>query len=89
MLKESRLAVLTSSTSNQLSSESSVLGQGLFSYWLIKGMRGAADMNNDKYITAGELFVYTRKAVAEKSSGKQVPTVIGQNLNKIPLCKFK
>jgi hypothetical protein len=89
MLKESRLAVLTSSTSNQLSSESTALGQGLFSYWLIKGIRGAADMNNDKYITAGELFVYTRKVVAEKSSGKQVPTVIGQNLDKIPLCKFK
>ena len=89
MLKESRLAVLLSSSSNQLSSESAALGQGLFTYWLIRGMRGAADLNKDKYITAGELFVFTRKAVAVKSSGKQVPTVIGQNLDKIPLCKFK
>lgn len=89
MLRESRLAVLSSSSSNQLSSESIALGQGLFSYWLIKGMKGAADLNNDKYITAGELFVYTRKAVAEKSGGKQVPTVIGQNLDKIPLCRIK
>jgi hypothetical protein len=89
MLREFRLAVLSSSSSNQLSSESIALGQGLFSYWLIKGMNGAADLNNDKYITAGELFVYTRKAVAEKSGGKQVPTVIGQNLDKIPLCRIK
>lgn len=89
MLRESRLAVLSSSSSNQVSSESIALGQGLFSYWLIKGMKGAADLNNDKYITAGELFVYTRKAVAEKSGGKQVPTIIGQNLDKIPLCRTK
>lgn len=89
MLRESRLAVLLSSTSDQLSSESSSLGQGLFSYWLIKGMKGAADLNNDKYITAGELFVYTRKAVSFKSGGKQIPTVIGQNLDRIPLCKIK
>jgi hypothetical protein len=89
ILRESRLAVLSSSSSNQLSSESIALGQGLFSYWLIKGMKGAADLNNDKYITAGELFVFTRKAVAEKSGGKQVPTIIGQNLDKIPLCRIK
>ena len=89
MLKESRLAVLSSSSSNQLSSESIQLGQGLFSYWLIKGMKGAADLNNDKYITAGELFVYTRKAVAEKSGGRQIPTVIGQNLDRIPLSKIR
>lgn len=89
MLRESRLAVLLSSTSDQLSSESSSLAQGLFSYWLIKGMKGAADLNNDKYITAGELFVYTRKAVSIKSGGKQIPTVMGQNLDKIPLCKIK
>jgi hypothetical protein len=89
MLKESRLAVLLSSSPNQLSSESIQLGQGLFSYWLIKGMKGAADLNSDKYITAGELFVYTRKAVSKKSNGKQTPNVIGQNLDKRPLCKIK
>jgi hypothetical protein len=89
MVREARLAVLTSSSSNQVSAEYSTLGQGLFSYWLVKGMRGAADLNRDKYITAGELFVYTRKAVAEKSNGSQIPAVIGQNLNRIPLCKLK
>jgi uncharacterized caspase-like protein len=65
------------------------LGQGLFSYWLMNGLRGAADLNRDKYITAGELFVYTRRAVEQNSGGRQIPVVIGQNLDKIPLCRLK
>lgn len=88
-LRDSRLAVILSSTTEQTSVESGQYGQGLFSYWLMNGIRGAADMNNDKYITAGELFVYTRKAVERKSGGAQIPVVIGQQLDKIPLCRLR
>jgi len=31
---------------------------GLFSYWLMRGMEGDADGNNDRQITAGELHQY-------------------------------
>lgn len=88
-LRDARLAVLLSSNNQQTSMELSNLGQGLFSYWLINGMRGAADLNKDKYVTAGELFVYTRNAVVKQSGGSQSPVVIGQNLDKIPLCRLK
>jgi hypothetical protein len=88
-LRDARLAVLLSSNNQQTSSEMNQLGQGLFSYWLMNGLRGAADLNRDKYITAGELFVYTRNAVVKQSSGKQSPVVIGKNLDKIPLCRLR
>jgi uncharacterized caspase-like protein len=88
-LKDTRLAVILSSKSTQTSQETIALQQGLFSYYLIKGIRGAADINNDKYITAGELFVYTRTRVIERSGGKQVPVIYGQNIDLIPLSKIK
>jgi hypothetical protein len=88
-LRDARLAVLLSSNNEQTSMELGQLGQGLFSYWLMNGLRGAADLNKDKYVTAGELFVYTRNAVVQQSGGRQSPVVIGQQLDKIPLCKLK
>jgi hypothetical protein len=88
-LRDARLAVLLSSSRTEISAERPDLRQGLFSYWLIRGMRGAADLDGDKYITAGELFVYTRKAVINASKGKQQPVVIGQQLDRIPLCRLK
>jgi len=88
-LSDARLAVLLSSNNQQTSMEMGQLGQGLFSYWLMNGLRGAADLNRDKYVTAGELFVYTRNAVVSQSDGKQSPVVIGQQLDRIPLCKLK
>jgi hypothetical protein len=88
-LKDARLAVILSSKSTQTSQETSSLQQGVFSYYLIKGIRGAADINNDKYVTAGELFVYTRTRVTERSGGKQVPVIYGQNIDRIPLSRIK
>ena len=37
----------------------------------------------------GELFIYTRRAVVKKSGGQQVPTIIGQQLDKVPLARIK
>jgi hypothetical protein len=88
-LKDARLAVILSSTSEQTSSEMSSLRQGLFTYYLMKGLRGNGDLNGDRYVTAGELFMYTREAVRRKSNGKQIPVIIGQQLHRIPLCKLK
>lgn len=88
-LKDSRLAVILSSKSSQTSLENSSLKQGLFSFYLIKGMRGAADLNKDKYVTAGELFLYTRTRVNAQSNGKQVPVIYGKNIDRIPLSKIK
>lgn len=87
-LDDARLAVFLSSSSNETSIESSGLRQGVFTYYLMKGLKGEADLNNDLYVTAGELFVYTRKAVIQFSAGKQIPVIIGQKLNKIPLCRL-
>jgi hypothetical protein len=88
-LKDSRIAVIMSSKPNQTSMELGNIQQGLFSYYLINGLRGNADLNNDSYITMGELFFYTKNNVTAQSGGSQIPVVYGQNLDKIPLTKIK
>lgn len=88
-LNDSRIAVIMSSKPNQTSIETARLGQGLFSFYFIKGLRGAADFNNDTYITMDELFLYTKKNVSEKSNGGQVPVISGKNLNRMPLTRIK
>ena len=88
-LYDSRLAVIMSSKPNQTSLEMGSLEQGVFSYHLIRGMQGLADLNQDKYVTAGELFMYTKNKVANHTSNEQIPVIYGVNLNKIPLTKVK
>lgn len=84
-----RLAVIMSSRPSQTSIESNAMRQGLFTYHFNAGMRGNADLNKDSYVTAGELFLYTRTKVNAASNGSQIPVVFGQNLNSIPLSRIK
>jgi hypothetical protein len=88
-LYDARLAVIMSSKPNQTSWEMGNLEQGVFSYYLIRGMQGLADLNQDKYVTAGELFMYTKNNVSSHTSNSQIPVIYGVNLNKIPLTKVK
>lgn len=67
---------LTASRDRERSLESSELGggHGLFTYYVIKGMEGAADESRDGVVTADELAEYVRRNVREVSHGTQNPT---------------
>jgi uncharacterized caspase-like protein len=49
----------------------------MFSYFLMKGMEGEADSNQDNQITAGELHTYVQQNVVQQSSGSQTPEIQG------------
>ena len=49
----------------------------MFSYFLMKGMEGDAEANNDIQITAGELHAYVKQSVGRFSAGAQTPTMLG------------
>ena len=57
------LAVFMSTGPNQRAWASFEWGQTAFAYHLIRGLRGAADANRDKRITAGELVSFVRPRV--------------------------
>jgi uncharacterized caspase-like protein len=88
-LKNSRIAVIMSSKPSQPSIESNRLKQGLFTYYLLKGIAGKGDSNNDGYVMVGELFQYVKESVARQSNNEQVPVIYGKNLNMIPMARIK
>ena len=67
-----------SSRSDQLSREASDLKNGVFTYFLLAGLRGGADVNKDGYITAKELFNFVYPKVKQRSGGKQIPVMWGK-----------
>jgi uncharacterized caspase-like protein len=67
-----------SSRSNQSSIESFGLKNGVFTYFLLAGLKGGADNNGDKFITAKELFNFVYPKVKEHSGGVQVPVMWGK-----------
>lgn len=66
-----------SSRSNEYSLEVEGMSQSLFTYHLLRGMRGGADTNKDRYVTAKELFRYVSSGVRRDSGEQQHPVMWG------------
>jgi uncharacterized caspase-like protein len=82
------IAVMLSCKENETSLEQGSLKQGIFTYTLIKGLRGYADRNKNDKITIKELFYYvhdnTKKLASMSNNHKQTPVLFGNfNLNLI------
>ena len=59
------VTVFSASSGSEISSAWPEKKHGLFSYYLMKGMRGEADANHDKKITVGELGNYVKENVSD------------------------
>jgi uncharacterized caspase-like protein len=69
--------VLTAAAGDQTAKPLEEAKHGMFSYFLMKGMEGDADANQDNQITAGELHQYIQSNVVQQSSGSQTPELQG------------
>ncbi len=69
--------VFTAAAGDQTAKPLEEAKHGMFSYFLMKGMEGEADADNDNAITAGELHAYVQKNVIQQSSGSQTPELQG------------
>ena len=72
--------VITASQADQISSSSPDLKHGIFSYYLMRGMEGDADVNRDGRITAGEMQAYLAENVSRQAGMQnrvQQPQLIG------------
>ena len=75
------VALLTSAEANEVSFEDKKWGggHGVFTHYLLEGMRGAADYKpRNGIVTVGELFEYVRDNV-QKATGNQQHPCIGSN----------
>ena len=69
--------VFTAAAGDQTAKPLEEAKHGMFSYFLMKGMEGEADQNQDNKITAGELHSYVQSNVVQQSSGSQTPELQG------------
>lgn len=63
VLTNERMAVFAASAGNQVSSAWPAMRHGLFTYFLLKGLRGAADADGAPGVSVGELDAYLRREV--------------------------
>lgn len=74
-------SIFSASQASELSSGMDEEKQGIFSYYVMKGLEGNADENKDREITNGELHNYLTKNVPKKAlqlhSRNQNPTFTG------------
>ncbi len=95
--KRRGLLVMTASDTNQYSYESSKLdngrGNGYFTYFLLQGLRGKADLNGDGLVRVTELSRFVRKRVQEqvkKDVGQdQTPSLVDNLKVDFPLVRLK
>lgn len=72
------ILLFLSSRDNEISIERRDMKNGFFTSCLQKGLRGAADVNRDRTITAKELFNYVSNGVKILSNDKQHPVMWGK-----------
>lgn len=60
----------------------------LFTIFLERGLRGGADTNKDRHITARELYNFVHKGVIEASGNKQHPVMWGKFDNNMTVIKW-
>lgn len=83
------VALILSSKSTETSKENSGLRQGVFSYFLIQGLKGRADSNDDNIVSVYELFAYLQKEVSTYTQGMQNPVISGEYDATLPLAAIR
>lgn len=74
------ICVISASDDKQFSQESKRWGggHGVFTYFLLKGLKGGADYTNDGKVTLGELLPYLSEQVRRATKNAQSPIVAGK-----------
>ena len=70
-------ALMMSSRGEEISLEDGGLRSGVFSHYLIRGMKGAADADHDGMVSIVELFEYVHREVRDYTGNLQTPTLSG------------
>jgi hypothetical protein len=70
--------VLTASKASEVSEEREDLGHGVFTYYLLEGLKGKADADKDGIVTVDEAYAYVSKKVPEVTGQNQHPVKKGE-----------
>ena len=85
-------AIITASRPSEVSIELNDLQHGLFTYYVVEGLKGAGDLDRDGIVTLQELYTYVEREVSRKSravGGNQHPVLKGELEGPFPLVSVK
>ncbi|HXH82833.1 MAG TPA: caspase family protein, partial [Candidatus Tectomicrobia bacterium] len=83
-------AIVTAARPSEIALEVSDLGHGLFTYYLIRGLEGLADVDRDGIVALQELYDYLEREVSARSrqvGGNQHPVLKGELEGSLPLIR--
>lgn len=86
--KNANVMLFLSSRNNENSIERRDMTNGFFTTYLQKGLRGNADLNRDRVITAKELFDFVHTNVSRISGGEQHPVMWGNFNDNMAVMKW-
>ncbi len=86
--KQADVLLFLSSRDNEISFERRGMANGFFTRYLQLGLRGKADTNGDRIVTASELFDYVSASVQQASGKAQHPVMWGKFPHDMPLMKW-
>ena len=82
-------ALLMSSAEEEISMEDRGLRSGVFSHYLIRGLKGEADLDRDYLVTIQELFDYVHREVRGYTGSVQTPTLTGSYDARMPMAALR
>lgn len=82
-------ALLMSSKGEEYSLEDGGLRSGIFSHFLIRGLKGAADADANRIVTVQELFNYVHQQVRLYTGSIQTPTLTGSFDPRMPVAAVR
>jgi uncharacterized caspase-like protein len=77
--------IITASDANEVSVERDELKHGVFTYYLLEGLRGKADLDKDGVITVDEVYRYVSMKVPQATGQNQHPVKKGETTGQIIL----
>jgi len=83
------LALLMSSKSKEYSLEDGGLRSGIFSYYLVRGLKGEADENKNRIVTITELYNFIHEKVRYYTAGVQTPILTGDFDKQMPIAVIR
>ncbi len=87
-IRNANVMLFLSSRDNEYSMECQGMSNGLFTTFLQKGLTGDADVDNNRVITAKELFKYVHTHVTYVSQNLQHPVMWGKFSDNMPVIKW-
>lgn len=85
LLQGTGRVIITASNANEVSVEKDELKHGVFTYYLLEGLRGKADLDKDGVITVDEVYRYVSMKVPQATEQSQHPVKKGEMTGQIIL----